>query len=101
MKRIARSAIVERSAAQIYALVDDIEAYPSFLPWCVAARVEVSGVGSRSRPRRVTRRVSGFLVIHVLLLLACAAVIYLACEWFVNAVEWLGQRLKVGPLAVG
>jgi cation:H+ antiporter len=31
----------------------------------------------------------------------CAAVIYLACEWFVNAVEWLGQRLKVGPLAVG
>ena len=40
MKRIARSAIVERSAAQIYALVDDIEAYPSFLPWCVAARVE-------------------------------------------------------------
>jgi cation:H+ antiporter len=28
-------------------------------------------------------------------------VIYLACDWFVNAVEWLGQRLKVGPLAVG
>jgi cation:H+ antiporter len=27
--------------------------------------------------------------------------IYLACEWFVNAVEWLGLRLKVGPLAVG
>jgi cation:H+ antiporter len=35
------------------------------------------------------------------LLIVCAAVIYLACEWFVNAVEWLGQRLKVGPLAVG
>jgi cation:H+ antiporter len=28
-------------------------------------------------------------------------VIYLACEWFVNAVEWLGVRLKVGPVAVG
>jgi cation:H+ antiporter len=28
-------------------------------------------------------------------------VIYLACEWFVNAVEWLGARLKVGPVAVG
>jgi cation:H+ antiporter len=40
-------------------------------------------------------------VIHVLLLLACAVVIYLACEWFVNAVEWLGSRLKVGTLAVG
>jgi cation:H+ antiporter len=40
-------------------------------------------------------------VIHFVLLIVCAGVIYLACEWFVNAVEWLGQRLKVGPLAVG
>jgi cation:H+ antiporter len=40
-------------------------------------------------------------VIHFVLLIACAAMIYLACEWFVNAVEWLGSRLKVGPLAVG
>jgi cation:H+ antiporter len=28
-------------------------------------------------------------------------VIYLACEYFVNAVEWLGVRLQVGPVAVG
>jgi cation:H+ antiporter len=40
-------------------------------------------------------------VIHFVLLIVCAAVIYLSCEWFVNAVEWLGQRLNVGPLAVG
>jgi cation:H+ antiporter len=40
-------------------------------------------------------------VIHIVLLLGCAVAIYLACEWFVNAVEWLGARLKVGPLAVG
>jgi cation:H+ antiporter len=40
-------------------------------------------------------------VLHVVLLLVCAVVIYLACEWFVNAVEWLGVRLKVGPVAVG
>ena len=40
-------------------------------------------------------------MIHVLLLLGCAVAIYLACEWFVNAIEWLGVRLKVGPLAVG
>ena len=38
---------------------------------------------------------------HVLLLLACAVAIYVACEWFVNAVEWLGVRLQVGPVAVG
>ena len=40
-------------------------------------------------------------MIHVLLLLGCAVVVYLACEWFVNAVEWLGARLRVGPVAVG
>lgn len=39
MKRIARSAIVEHSAAEMYALVDDIESYPAFLPWCTEARV--------------------------------------------------------------
>ena len=39
MKRVARSAIVEHSADQIYRLVEDIEAYPGFLPWCLAARV--------------------------------------------------------------
>jgi cation:H+ antiporter len=40
-------------------------------------------------------------VIHVLLLLICAIAIYLSCEWFVNAIEWLGVRLKVGGVAVG
>jgi cation:H+ antiporter len=40
-------------------------------------------------------------VLHVLTLLACAVTIYFACTWFINAVEWLGVELKVGPLAVG
>ncbi|WP_443043057.1 hypothetical protein [Streptomyces sp. NBC_00370] len=31
----------------------------------------------------------------------CAVAIYLSCEWFVNVVEWLGQRLNVGKMAVG
>nr|WP_237417983.1 hypothetical protein [Actinomadura rayongensis] len=38
---------------------------------------------------------------HFVLLIVCAIVIYLSCEWFVNAVEWLGQRLDVGKMAVG
>src|SRR5689334_19089014 len=40
MKSITRSALVEHAAAEMYALVDDIEAYPRFLPWCLEARVE-------------------------------------------------------------
>lgn len=39
MKHIARSAIVECSAAQLYALVERIESYPEFLPWCLSTRV--------------------------------------------------------------
>ena len=39
MKKIARSAIVEHSAAEMYALVEDIEAYPGFLPWCAEVTV--------------------------------------------------------------
>jgi ribosome-associated toxin RatA of RatAB toxin-antitoxin module len=38
MRRIARSAIVECSRAQVYDLVEDIESYPQFLPWCVATQ---------------------------------------------------------------
>jgi cation:H+ antiporter len=40
-------------------------------------------------------------MLHVVFLIACAVAIYLSCEWFVNAVEWLGQRLNVGSMAVG
>ena len=39
MKRVARSAIVEHSAEALYALIEDIESYPEFLPWCREAKV--------------------------------------------------------------
>ena len=48
MKEIRRSAIVEHSAAEMYALVDDIDSYPRFLPWCQAARVEQLGDQKRA-----------------------------------------------------
>ncbi|MFD4303772.1 sodium:calcium antiporter [Streptomyces albidoflavus] len=40
-------------------------------------------------------------MIPFVLLVVCAVAIYLSCEWFVNAVEWLGRRLDVGKMAVG
>jgi len=39
MKKVSRSAIVECSAEKFYELVEAIEAYPDFLPWCAAAEV--------------------------------------------------------------
>jgi len=43
MKRISRSAIVMHSAAQVAALVEDIESYPRFLPWCMEAKILENG----------------------------------------------------------
>ena len=42
---MTRSAIVEHSADAFYALVNDIEAYPEFLPWCAAATMSERGPG--------------------------------------------------------
>ena len=39
MTAISKSALVPYSPAEMFALVDDIERYPEFLPWCSAARV--------------------------------------------------------------
>lgn len=37
--RIERSALLPYSAGGVYALVNDIEAYPQYLRWCRAARI--------------------------------------------------------------
>ena len=41
------------------------------------------------------------MIITISLLVASAVVIYLACEYFVNGVEWAGVRLGVSKSAVG
>lgn len=39
MTTINKSALVRYSAAEMFALVNDIESYPQFLPWCRSARI--------------------------------------------------------------
>lgn len=41
------------------------------------------------------------MLITLLLFIGSAVAIYLACEFFVNGVEWCGQHLKLGATAVG
>ena len=36
---VQKSALVKYSAQQMFDLVDDIESYPQFLPWCSGSRV--------------------------------------------------------------
>jgi ribosome-associated toxin RatA of RatAB toxin-antitoxin module len=38
-RKVQRSAIVPHTAAAMYRLVNDVAAYPQFLPWCRATRV--------------------------------------------------------------
>lgn len=39
MRKVNKSALVPYPAEQMYELVNDIERYPEFLPWCRGARV--------------------------------------------------------------
>lgn len=39
MKTIHKTALICRRAELVFQLVDDVEAYPEFLPWCRASRV--------------------------------------------------------------
>ncbi|RCS30731.1 sodium:calcium antiporter [Rhodanobacter denitrificans] len=41
------------------------------------------------------------MLLTICLFLGSAGAIYLACEYFVNGVEWFGRRLKLGATATG
>ena len=40
MAMVEKSVLIERSAQEMFDLVDDVEHYPRFLPWCSQTRVE-------------------------------------------------------------
>ncbi|MGH8193617.1 MAG: type II toxin-antitoxin system RatA family toxin [Woeseiaceae bacterium] len=39
MRKVKRSALVPHTAQEMFELVDDVESYPEFLPWCNDATV--------------------------------------------------------------
>ena len=50
MTTLLKSVIVPHSAATMFALVDDVERYPEFLPWCPSTQVlERTGELTRAR----------------------------------------------------
>jgi len=57
MQVVERSALVTYTAAQMFALVNDVARYPEFLPWCVGARVEEVSAGERIAALQVARGV--------------------------------------------
>jgi Ca2+/Na+ antiporter len=41
------------------------------------------------------------VILSIALFLLCALTIYFSCEYFVNAVEWVGRRLNLGATTTG
>jgi ribosome-associated toxin RatA of RatAB toxin-antitoxin module len=68
MPTVTKSVIVPRSAQSMFELVDDVESYPRFLPWCsgatvlertdevTRARVEIDYHGLKSHFTTVNRK---------------------------------------------
>jgi ribosome-associated toxin RatA of RatAB toxin-antitoxin module len=40
MREVKRSALVNRPPERLFGLINDVESYPQFLPWCTHARVD-------------------------------------------------------------
>jgi ribosome-associated toxin RatA of RatAB toxin-antitoxin module len=40
MREVRRSALVAQPPQRMFALINDIESYPQFLPWCTSAQVQ-------------------------------------------------------------
>jgi len=59
MPAIERSALVSHSAAEMYALVCDIESYPDFLPWCDSASISERSDTHQVATVGIDRRMKG------------------------------------------
>ena len=57
MQVVERSSLVIYTAAQMFALVNDVASYPEFLPWCVGTRVEEVSASERIAALKVSRGV--------------------------------------------
>src|SRR4029079_14759267 len=40
MREVKRSALIAETPARMYSLINDVERYPEFVPWCTAARID-------------------------------------------------------------
>ena len=57
MREVRRSALIGQPPERMFALINDIESYPQFLPWCTSAHVQsrtdrelIASVGVRRGP---------------------------------------------------
>jgi ribosome-associated toxin RatA of RatAB toxin-antitoxin module len=105
MREVKRSALVDKPPAELFALINDIESYPQFLPWCTHARVHsrspseiVATLGVRRGPleteftTRNTLEPERSIRMH---LLGGSPFRTLAGEWRLTPVEANGCRVEL------
>jgi ribosome-associated toxin RatA of RatAB toxin-antitoxin module len=105
MREVKRSALVAQSPGRMFALINDVESYPSFVPWCTHAKVEsrseneiVATLGVKRGPLRAeftTRNVlepERSVVMH---LVRGSAFKMLEGEWTLTPIGEMGSRIEL------
>jgi ribosome-associated toxin RatA of RatAB toxin-antitoxin module len=104
MREVRRSALVNKPPAVLFALINDIESYPQFVPWCTHARVLsrdaqqiVATLGVRQGPLQgeFTTRNTLEPDRRVLMQLVSGPFRTLAGEWLLNPVDSSGCRVEL------
>jgi ribosome-associated toxin RatA of RatAB toxin-antitoxin module len=104
MREVKRSALIAESPARMYELINDIESYPQFLPWCTSARVVsrkenevVAALGIKRGPLRTEFTTRNLLEPgkRVLMQLVSGPFRVLEGLWTLTAVGDLGCRVEL------
>ncbi|MDR0378458.1 MAG: type II toxin-antitoxin system RatA family toxin [Candidatus Accumulibacter sp.] len=82
MLRVEKSVLIEYSAQQMFDLVEDIENYPQFLPWCSETRIDF-----RDEKRTVATMYADFHGIQA----------HFTTENAKEAPFWMTMKLVEGP----
>ena len=101
MASVHKSVLVHHSAQQLFALVEAVEDYPAFLPWCGGVRTHFTTANAYHRPDRIVlalrdgpfRRLDGVWTFHPLAENACKVELTLVYEFTTPALETL-----IGPV---
>ena len=56
MTKVQRSALLPYSAAQMYRLINDVDSYPEFIPWCVQTEVHKESEIEKEATMRFSKR---------------------------------------------
>ena len=100
MREVRRTALVAQPPQRMYALINDIESYPLFLPWCTSAQVQsrterelIASIGVRRGPlnSQFTTRNELTANRHISMRLVSGPFKTLEGDWSFTPVEGPGQ----------